>query len=413
VPAKDISATGFTVKFRAIKSPFENDTALPYYPVQNYYLMVVKESKQFTFSVSQAEYALMNQKRRLVPVTLAQPTTGNDQPPPSTTAAQPKTPLVPQTISVPVDINSFSDEKGSYTLQDSDGEPITTGTNYVVYVMAVYVDEYKRKINVFDDFLSAPSQSFVLVNALNAAQNLAVSGPADDNTLTLTFTTNDNPDYKIEYRCMFLLQNSILSLGLLTQSSIDSINADIESLEEIAEQYDPQIEQLQANLLQLQQQQVTGDTDVSGIDETTVRNDLAKAIADRQAATEQAADTNAAASKISFVFNIDIAEHIPAANYTVATLVPNQSANTATDWQVTIGTTTTDNFGNLLLPTLQYIPVVLTMSAEEEANLPRFTNALTDFENTGNFTYPAQPPVPTSSPAPASKTNINKQPKNK
>lgn len=411
IPAKDISATGFTVKFRAIKSPFERDKTVAYYPVQNYYLLVVKESKQFTFSISQAEYILMNQTRRMVPVTLPQPTTGGEQPQ-AGTSAQPTQPAVNRIITVPVDIDSFSDNNGDYVLQDSDGDAITTGTSYVVYVMAVYVDEYKRRINVFDDFLSAPSQFFTLTNKLNAAQDISIGEPAQDNTITVTFTTNDDPDYKVQYRCILLLQNALPGMGMLTQQSINSINADIQSLEEIAEQYEPQIEDKQAQLSQVQQQQVTGNTANAGTDENTLKNDLNDLITKCNAATDSVANANVVVSKIGFVFNIDIAEQVPAANY----LLPTQSADQPTgagnayaakgaananagdqpsnptlSWQVTIDSSATDNFGNVLLPGSQYIPVVLTISAEEEVNLPRFTNAMTDFENSPNFTYPSQP----------------------
>jgi hypothetical protein len=372
VPFDTITATGFTVKFRAIKSPFERDKAVAYYPVQNYYVIVVKESKQFTFSISAAEYVLMNQPKRFVPVTLP-------------AKASP-------TVEVPIDINDFSDDEGSYVLQDSDGDAITTGTNYVVYVMAVYLDEFKRKINVFDDFLSAASRSFVLTNALNAAQGLIVSAPANDNTLTLTFTTDNNPDFKIDYRCMFLLKHSELSVGLLSQKSVEAIKADIEILEEIAEQFDPQIDQLEARLSQLHQQQVVGNTDASGDDETQLQQELDKAVADRQAAISKVVNETPSASQIGFVFNLDIAEQVPAANYTVAAPAPGQRTNSnSVSWQVTIGPATTDNFGNLLLPGKHYIPVVLTMSVEEEVNLSRFTNALTDFDNTQSFAAPSLP----------------------
>lgn len=425
VPAKDISATSFTVKFRAIRSPFENDKAVANYPVDKYYLMLVKESKQTTFSLSQAEYVLENQQERLVPVVLAQAATGDNAAPPSTTAAPTDTSKKSsgsQNISMVVNINSVDDGNGNtYVLQDTDGDTITTGTNYVVFVMAVYVDEYKRKVNVFDDFLSAPSQYFVLTNVLKPAENLAVKPSATGNTLTVTFNTNDNPNYKVQYRCMFLLMsNPLITAGLVTQNSVDAIRQDIEKLEEIAEQFDPKIEELQANILQLQQNLVTGATDTSKTDVQNQQAELSKLFTDRQKAIDNLAKEGVAPSKIGFIFNQDIAEHIPAANYIVAmlTLQPPAGATSAAPaegstpagateqpspvpqllWQAVIGPDTTDNFGNPLQPSLQYIPVVLTMSAEEEANMPRFTNNITDFENSAPFT----PPSPTTT------TNTNK-----
>lgn len=412
VPAKDISATGFTVKFRAIRSPFENDKTLPNYPVDKYYLMVVKQSKQTTFSLSQAEYVLLNQQQRLVPVILAQPAAGDNQAPPSTTAAPNDTPKKASgahTISMAVNINAVDDGNGNtYVLQDSDGDDITTGTNYVVFLMAVYMDEYKRRINVFDDFLSAPSQYFVLTNVLKPAAGLSVSPPAADNTRTLTFTTNDDPAYKVEYRCMFLLAsdplNPLATAGLLTQKSVGAIKKDIEKIEEIAEQYDPQIEELQAKILQLHQDVVTGAAGATNTDAQNMQTELATLIKDRETAIQNLASETAPTSSIGFIFNQDIAENIPAANYIVAKPATDQpaegnappasppSAVAPLQWQAVIGPDTTDNFGNPLQSTYQYIPVVLTMSAEEEDNLPRFTNNMTDFESTTPFT----PPSPTT-----------------
>ncbi|MBL0358427.1 MAG: hypothetical protein IPP72_16900 [Chitinophagaceae bacterium] len=137
--AKNPSA--FTVAFKLFKSPF-HETPLKgenanIYPVQDYYLFVVKEEKQFTFSHSVAENIIDQNKSQ-------------------------------QFIDLAADINQLAPHdsfKKTYdfkqmNLCDSDGDDIIAGSRYVVFLMAKLWEDYKIKLNTFENFLSAPSTAF-------------------------------------------------------------------------------------------------------------------------------------------------------------------------------------------------------------------------------------------------------------
>lgn len=430
VPADSVSATGFTVKFRPLTSAFDPDLSNPFYPVQDYYVMVVKESKQFTFSVSQADYIMTNAPRQIIAVPLppgpmAQP---SGPAPPSTTGNSALIPLV-QPIELPVLLN-MQDANGPYTLKDSDGDDVTTGVDYVVYVMAVYLDQYKKAINVFDDFLSAPSASFTLTTQLNPATDIvaaqltnatvaeeaqaaaqATNGKASDfmdSTFKVTFNTNDNPDFAVEYRCMFLPLSSDLTRGLLTQDSIESLNSEIEALEDIAAKYDPEIEALEAQLAQSDQSQQDADNNGGApqLDVNAAKTRLATLQQQRQEAISSLPPTGKS-NQIGFLFNTALAEQVSPANYSLpyrsgGTTPPakqtkasknadpapeGDSGNPYTSWALLVGPQTTDNFGNPLAEGKSYLPVVLTASTEEEQNLAKFVNVLSDFNAAASFVY--------------------------
>lgn len=144
---------------------------------------------------------------------------------------------------------------------DSDGESLVLGKNYVVFVMAVYTDDYKREINNFDDFLSAPSREFLITNTLAAVDGetiaiteisketkteidikIEVDFKYDQNktlktgfdftdeildfseyTNKLTFSTPANERYSPVHRCIFLPANPKLDEELLTSKSLKKL----------------------------------------------------------------------------------------------------------------------------------------------------------------------------------------------
>ncbi|MCG8574683.1 MAG: hypothetical protein MI810_07350 [Flavobacteriales bacterium] len=90
---------------------------------------------------------------------------------------------------------------------------------------------------------------------------------------------------------------------------------------------------------------------------------------------------------LSFFFDLDIAEQVSTANYTVADIIDAEARGADKTWQVTIESNTTDNFGNLLVEDAYYIPVVLTYSTANEEDLAQFTNKLSDIDSTAKFKY--------------------------
>ncbi|MEZ4873945.1 MAG: hypothetical protein R2793_00435 [Flavobacteriaceae bacterium] len=284
VPGKSISSNGYAVHFDLIKSPFEFHSSLPNYPVESYNIMLVKERKKSVFNINSAERILLmdRNKRMFVKITPSiplVPAKESAQPSKSASKAPQKLQKSIGTMELPITITE---------LVDTDGEQIKRGDNYVVFVMAVFYTEYKKAINNFEDYLSAPSAPFSLTYTLKApnpktfaleeksvileidadeVQELTQdnSGISQEDVLqfsgkkpsktsmesTFTFQLNedDNVGWKVEYRCMFLPNNPDITKGLLTDRGLRKIEDEINKIEKISLEYDPKIEALQTELL--------------------------------------------------------------------------------------------------------------------------------------------------------------------
>ncbi|MEO9531957.1 MAG: hypothetical protein ABJG68_07480 [Crocinitomicaceae bacterium] len=88
---------------------------------------------------------------------------------------------------------------------------------------------------------------------------------------------------------------------------------------------------------------------------------------------------------LSFYFDLDIAEQVSKANYSLATKGSKSGNNQ--NWEVVLESNTTDNFGNLLVSGDQYIPLILTYSDAPEVDASKFENRLSDANKTKKFTY--------------------------
>ncbi len=477
----DVTNAGFSVRFDRVKSPFSSDTenGKPFYPVDSYYLVVVKENKQTVFTLSNAENLFMTSPERLIPVKMAV-TTGPETPGAETTeiasasgstSAAPTSTLGPtsaaptggstaqtgasqQSVSAPatltqaVQIMQFSTKHVSGThLKDSDGDMIKLGENYVVFVFAIYLDEYKRKLNDFSDFLSAPSKRFCLQNQLKTVdsgqffiyqvkgktQELIAGTEPEDTQIknaiskwknmpstpyVLFFVAGDKASFKPQYRCMLLPDYT--ANYLLTKASFHYlIDAEIEKAEAIASKYDPQIQSLQSQLIQLSGDQEQTSRELDSIqgqltasvtaDSATMLTALQHQVTQVQDKTSQLATTvkttqdqldtaiqekNTAldalhpdkGGKPGFFFNTTIAGQVSAGNYTPAVVVLTLE-NGQSLYAMGFGTETTDNFGNQLTSGSVYIPAVYSASGVEEANHSQFKPALSDVASTANFTY--------------------------
>lgn len=472
----DVTNTSFSVSFNRIKSPFASDVekGKPYYPIDRYFLVVVKQSKQGVFTLSNAENLYMTTPERLIPVNLPAA-------PPSTAPADaeiltaggpmPEAPTtgtggtgtaagsVPAALSKTVQVMHFSSKNAASSyLKDSDGDLIKLGENYVVFVFAIFLDEYKRKLNDFSDYLSAPSKRFCLLNRLKAAdqkqffiyqskgktQELLSGSEPDDAQIkdaiskwknmpaapyVLFFVAGEKASYKPQYHCMLLPDYTIDPKApgkqtamnyLLTKAAFHYlIDEEIEKAESIAGQYDPHIEALQSQLIQLGgdqeqtsrelesiqgqlstpvlaqnatafanlQQQVNlvqdKDTQLSNSVQST-QTQLNTVIQDKQTAMEALRPTKG--GKPGFFFDRTIAAQVSAGNFTSATAVLTLD-NGDCLYAAGFGPETTDNFGNQLASGCAYIPAVFTASGVEEANQSQFRSALSDVSSTANFTY--------------------------
>ncbi len=417
-----VSDTSFTVHFNKILNPFYVTD-----PVKNYYLFIVKESKGNTFSISSAESIISKQNDRFVMVTI---------PEQNTPEALDETAVVGTNISMQSDmittqVNFLNINNGN-PLLDSDGDTITLGADYVVFLMAVYTDEYKRSINNFSDFLSAPSLSFSVTTHLNAVDNSDIKvtaqvkektddeikneeaftsfisqfknngqngnaiGQKADYSYKITFSVEQNPAYQVEYRVMLLPVYKGTSEEMLTMDSMQAFINEISSIDTVSAEFDPQIEATQAEITQTELEQQQAVLESNSDNENTFNTKLNKLKADlkklnKNKAAKLKSITANSKSNLNFFFSLSLAEQVPAGSFIHAQ--PDSDANATapskeeTNWLTYISADTTDNFGNLLISDNKYIPVILSYAVEENADENPFTNALSDFNTATPFTY--------------------------
>ncbi|QNN44026.1 hypothetical protein [Pedobacter roseus] len=348
VKTSETDPLSFSVNFDLIQSPFpgEKPNDHPMYPVEKYYIMVVKEQNKQTFSITNAENILLSGKSNFIAV----------MPPKASTAQQ------------EIKVYNYAADKNAALVTDSDQEPIEPGKNYVVFVMGVFTDDYKRKINFYDDYLSAPSQVFILIAKLqqvagksiklthykekdlsdeerSLAENIkkeylkSINGLIDDPFLfefehVMSFESNEPAAVEVEYRCLFLPVSANASDRLPNiEPPHFLIENEIGSLEAI-----PSLSRLDK-------------------------------------------------AKPGFLFNVPIAEQVSTGNYTVAHKKKDAAANGATQWIAFINPDSTDNFGNKLIKGEQYLPVVLSYSTVAKENDMCFLNALSEMSETDYFHY--------------------------
>ncbi|MEP5341099.1 MAG: hypothetical protein ABJL44_10905 [Algibacter sp.] len=391
-PYKAGNASYYTVSFNRYRSPFDyknNSKGLSTrdskseYPVSDYYIFLVKNKQKEIFSISDAEGLILEDEK------------------------EKKYFKMPYS-----DDNHMSKDLYMSDLKDVDGQDLELGERYVVFVFAVLDNEYKKIINTFEDYLSAPSAFFTLKNKITAPrhQNISVS----DNIMT--FSADENPDYNVEYRCIFLPHNKELVRGLLTAEGLKSIEIQTEYLDEIFSKYNPEIERLEAEINTLlstesglveqkensKEKQLGEGLDAKGlknlkeefkkINTTHISVQKELKILNRRLEKVKKEKLEAVISiehpkhiKPGFFFNYTIAIGLEIDSYLIAEKVTGSDGGVS--YQVTIDSLTTDNFGNSLIPDNLYIPVVLAMSDEEEAVKVQFKGALSNFQRTDDFTY--------------------------
>ena len=83
---------------------------------------------------------------------------------------------------------------------------------------------------------------------------------------------------------------------------------------------------------------------------------------------------------------------MPVGSYFPATQVVKKPTKTnagSIDGSCVLESGITDNFGNMLVEGNYYTPVVLSISAENEANAVQYSNSLSAFNSTPMFKYKA------------------------
>lgn len=256
-------------------------------PVSDYYIMLVNEDSQSTFSITDAEGILLKGpgnfiKIHVTPSQLNSKTGSHEDqvfvPAVLTrTDNQQQIPVSEGRVSMTVDFFNVNGGK----LKDSDGKLVKMGTKYVVFLMAVYDPNYKRKLNNFEDYLSASSNVFKLANILTPVTGVE-AGPIkkkedektrdssevwfpmetegqaalqaskpDPDTYQITFSVSENPAYAadVEYRCIILPGEDTVNSGMLTRATMHDIEDEVTRLEQIADEFDSLIANTHDRLL--------------------------------------------------------------------------------------------------------------------------------------------------------------------
>lgn len=404
------------VSFAFLRSAFPKESvgedAL--YPVKNYYLFVVKDQAKSTFGITNADTIIANpsvlgaQFIELPDLIYGTGTASNEISGitlPNGVVIYPGTKYARVTI----DFLHVNDKP----MIDSDGEAVTWGQDYVMFVVARYEESYKRKINTFDDFISATSTTFTLRHQLAAAQlsSLTITpnttGEDPKEPYQASFKVTDNPQYNVEYRLLFLPYEGV-SDGMLTTSSFLQIDQELINMIITATEYDQRIAQVEAEL---------ANPELTTEQAAALNIELQSLEGKRNAAyNNQLAATTAGTNDViipgmqspSFIFNRMLAEQIPPGNYIPFTEFLDGSADatgtkrakksaaetsaatavTRTLKPVPFGEETTDIFGNLLGKNKTYLPVILSVFNGEEQNEPSFHNAWTNYTSSPVYTYP-------------------------
>jgi hypothetical protein len=453
------TAENFTVEFFRIRAPFNQVPGN--YPVEKYTLFLVKDSKKGVFSLATAENLLLTGRKdsSTTPPSAATTATGAATTAGTGSSAQPQASTVQyvpvisvqdisqvatpgellNVITQAVDIQHVivpGAPDPSYVLYDTDNEPIKLGSRYVVFVMAEYTSAYKKLLNDYSEFLSAPTAPFVFTNQLAAiavSDITTASGSAD---FPVSFVSYESEFFlpSVEYRCIFLPAYANFSGNLLNQTSLKVLDNDVDALEQIALTYDPAILNLQEQIASLTSLLAPLNTQLDALKKTAKKSPspqnqqeqdaLVAQITPLQAQLEvltaqlkkfqdskeeaiNTVNTSDPVSPIGFLFNLEIGEQVLAGNYTPAIrYTPTPATGTPDDggsaddddlgvyFQVPVSSATTDNFGNPLIDSYLYIPVILSVPGPTEANPDMFSNAWTGvmgYNKEQYFTYATKP----------------------
>lgn len=400
----DPNGTYFNVAFDFYHSPFKypksetdddgNTSISAGYPVKTYYLMVVKDSNKSIFSVSNAEALTVMGDRHI------------------------EIPADPQRLG-----QRYLEQKVYLSdLNDSDGDGLEHGQKYVVFVLAVFVEEYKKLINNFDDFLTAPSSMFTLTNKLASPKPAEITISKTVNS-ELDFEVIENKNFQVEYRCLLLPDKTDLIAGLLTESGLRKLEKEIQVRERIADKFVPLITKLEADILtyrdqlegikERQREIRMEEKDPATKPDTLVKLQKeyeqnqtksvdihARQVEAQKKHAELKAEQKKAVKKLlvqertrpGFFFNEDLASRISASNYLVA--VPNTDAKAkdlkeklpanygVRHMKVSFQEDTNDVFGNKIEKNVKYIPAIFSVSTALVENQDQFVNSLSDFEKT-------------------------------
>jgi hypothetical protein len=295
--------------------------------------------------------------------------------------------------------------------------------------------DYKKSLNNFEDYLTVASSSFVLTTPLKSPNvgSISVSflskedNTANYTTQVLQFNLIESNPVKVDYRCMFLLNNSTKinqtfkteDLLSVEKQIVIEINNEINKIkdeEDEIKQFNNQnlldsltneLEDLTEKQTALNQNDTAEVAEAKGTSKNDADDALDKQISDLKTRIQEltaidlrninpiseSQNGQKTTPKPGFFFNQLIAENVTDGNYTVPTanqirFDPKTNKKSVT---LPILENTTDNFGNPLIEGHEYIPVILSMASGPKKIRVQFSNSISDFKNTATFNYATKP----------------------
>lgn len=417
---------GFTVAFDFYQCPFSGsdinfkliNPAVLQSPVESYNILVVKESKQNTFSMSNAESMMTNPNQFFhipSPLPLQDPPSkaSSASAPPSSTAAPAigSSSAAPPAVALPAVTATGKGMEVTLainSIMDSDNEPILPGQNYAVFVLVQLTADYKNAISTFDDYLTAGSDPFTITYKLQEAINVNVTPfvpappsstaptsatppPVYQGAFNVTETYNFLQGDGVEYRCMLVP----IPLGKLVE--LVEIEEGLHAADEekkyalLQKDYDKLSSEL-SGLMTLKTPNNAEKKKIEALQQKVT--DLSAKLKLRplpilQPTTKQLVPENDEV----FFFKLKLAENVTAGNFTLTDQTPTpgtSGAGTSSQTKYTfsiIEETATDNFGRPLISGMYYIPVVLSFFNGKEVDQSQFLNSLSDWKHTPAFLY--------------------------
>lgn len=431
----DKSNTGFTLQFKPYSNPFFGDpenvdnilSKVYKTPVESYYAFIVKESEKSTFSLTIAEGLIGNEQ-------IAIEIKNNK--------------LYQDKIFQKITINEKSADNKNFKYLDTNGESIKLGVNYVVFVMVQFTLDYKKTLNVFEDFLTASSSQLILTNQLNSPAGRVINVNSKNEELTLEFEVTGNNvfnDAKINYRCMFLPDNSeFIHADFITEDLaymdrqimlkkntdtylLETLNTQLKKLKSEKSKLEKELkkdtEELSHDIKELDDVVKKNNTDTTElihdindlnneVNELEIEIDLLndeifdleidienlgdniKNLKDLEASFKESEiketiilNNDNKTQKPGFIFNQLIAENVVDGNYTVPVGDEIKEENDKTSVTLKILDNATDNFGNPLVEGNQYVPVILSVATGPKSKTVQYSNSLSNFQKTKSFKY--------------------------
>ena len=347
----------FTVTFNNYITPFEikslvkseNSDENHLVAIDSFYVMFVKESKVSTFNLNSAE-ALIAQAKTDCYVKLAYD------------------PTIPHHVLeflIGVKPDETPPLDNLYNIYDTDGKTIELGLNYSAFVVVTFTPAYKKYLDNFTDFISAPSDTFTLTRRIEAPSldqkliddNRKKKTPQITQTWKLTSASDEeafatvefdgpgaNEDLKnsVEYRCILLKVKDPEYAGLITETKPGIENR--------------KHEVTQKGVIQMSKL-------LEGLDIINVNPDE---------------DIEFTSGKIDFIFNTFIASQLAVGNYTKVHEVKHEENR----YSITFNNETLDNFGNAINSGAYYIPAIYAVYNGSASKSSMFHGSLSNWYHT-------------------------------